>query len=326
MNINPKEIFSLADEQAFQNLALRMFDMQIKQNQVYRDFVKNAFPTNFQPEVLSQIPFLPISFFKQHRIACWPKKKEEICFLSSGTGGMSQSRHYVSDLSVYDESFLRAFELFYGPAKKIRILALLPAYLERKGSSLIYMVEKLIKISDHEQSGFYLNNLEELSRHLAEPTESKTLLIGVSFALLDLAEQFPQKLGNTIVMETGGMKGRRKEMIREELHESLCNAFGLNEIHSEYGMTELLSQAYSNGNGRFYCPPWMKVLIRDTNDPFTIFSRGKSGGINVIDLANINSCPFIATQDLGKRDPDGSFEVLGRFDESDVRGCNLMVI
>lgn len=241
---------------------------------------------------------------------------------------MSQSKHFVTDLSIYEESYLKAFEQFYGNIEDYTVLALLPSYLERDGSSLIYMVNDLIEKSKKEKSGFYLHNLDELAKNLLELDSKgeKVLLIGVSFALLDLLEKFQFKLKNTVIMETGGMKGRRKELIREELHTILCEGFGVSEIHSEYGMTELLSQAYSKGNGIFNCPPWMKILIRDTEDALSLLPKGKSGGINVIDLANVNSCSFIATQDLGKIHPNNTFEIIGRFDDSDVRGCNLMVL
>ncbi|HXC04234.1 MAG TPA: acyl transferase, partial [Bacteroidia bacterium] len=207
------------------------------------------------------------------------------------------------------------------------ILALLPSYLEREGSSLVYMADDLIRLSGHPSSGFYLRNRKELHTQLQrlEQAGQKTLLLGVTYALLDFAEEFPMQLKHTRVMETGGMKGQRKEMIREELHETLCRQLGLTSVHSEYGMTELLSQAYSMGQGRFHCPPWMKILIRDPNDPLSLCPPGKTGGINIIDLANIHSCSFIATQDLGKLHSDGSFEVLGRFDNSDLRGCNLLI-
>ncbi|MEO6849860.1 MAG: acyl transferase, partial [Mucilaginibacter sp.] len=248
-------------------------------------------------------------------------------FTSSGTTGMFNSRHLVTDLIWYEESFRKAFELFYGDIEDHCILALLPSYLEREGSSLIYLAEDLVKRSGNPDSGFYLYNHEDLFKQLKKQQEAKkpTLLIGVTFALLDFVEHCPIDFSQLIVMETGGMKGRRKEMIREELHQTLCKGFGVNAIHSEYGMTELLSQAYSKGDGIFNCPPWMKVIARDTNDPISTVEHGKTGGINVIDLANSNSCAFIATQDLGKVYADGSFEVLGRFDDSDVRGCNLLI-
>jgi hypothetical protein len=241
---------------------------------------------------------------------------------------MITSKHFVTDVSLYENSYNKAFAQFYGNIENYCVLALLPSYLERDGSSLIYMVEDLINRSNHQDSGFYLNNLEELSNKIIELENEgqNILLIGVTYALLDLIEYKKFNLKNTIIMETGGMKGKRKEMIREELHEQLCEGFGVSSIHSEYGMTELLSQAYSLGNGVFECPSWMQILIRDTEDALTYVDNGKTGGINVIDLANINSCSFIATQDLGKKNPNNSFEVLGRFDNSDIRGCNLMVI
>lgn len=255
-------------------------------------------------------------------------KKAELVFESSGTSGTDPSFHHVADASLYQKSFSTAFHHFYGNPAKYCILALLPAYLERSGSSLVYMMDQLITESKHPQSGFYLNNLEELSLILQKRNEDRTptLLVGVSFALLELAEKHPMILGeNSLVMETGGMKGRRKEMVRSELHEQLKMAFGLNTIHSEYGMTELNSQAYSKGDGIFQSPPWMKVVVRDPNDPLSLLPAGQSGGINIIDLANLNSCSFIATADLGKVFEDGSFEVLGRFDHSDIRGCNLLL-
>ncbi len=253
--------------------------------------------------------------------------KVETTFTSSGTTGMINSKHLVTDISWYEESFRRAFEIFYGDIKDYCILALLPSYLEREGSSLIYMAEDLVKRSANPDSGFFLYNHDELFQQIKKQQQIKrpTLLIGVTFALLDFVEQYPINFPELIVMETGGMKGRRKEMIREELHETLCKGFGVDAIHSEYGMTELLSQAYSKGNGIFNCPPWMKVITRDTNDPVSTLDTDKTGGINVIDLANINSCSFIATQDLGRVYKDGSFEVLGRFDNSDIRGCNLLI-
>jgi hypothetical protein len=240
---------------------------------------------------------------------------------------MINSRHLVTDVTWYEESFRRAFDLFYCDIQDYCVLALLPSYLEREGSSLIYMAEDLVKHSENPGSGFYLYNHGDLYAQLKKQQQSKkpTLLIGVTFALLDFIEQHPIDFPELIVMETGGMKGRRKEMIREELHETLCNGFGVNAIHSEYGMTELLSQAYSNGKGIFNCPPWLRIITRDTNDPMTLLDNDKTGGINVIDLANANSCSFIATQDLGRVYKDGSFEVLGRFDNSDIRGCNLLI-
>ncbi|HIC32010.1 MAG TPA: acyl transferase, partial [Flavobacteriaceae bacterium] len=252
----------------------------------------------------------------------------KITFSSSGTTGQVTSKHHVTNLKIYEDSFKKGFSHFYGNVEDYTILALLPNYLEREGSSLVYMVDHLIKDTKQPKSGFYLNNLDELKDTLLqlEQEGKQTLLIGVSFALLDLVERYQFSLKNTIIMETGGMKGKRKEMIREELHQVLKSGFGVNHIHSEYGMTELLSQAYSKGNGVFTCPPWMKILTRDTEDALTVFDTEKTGGINVIDLANVNSCSFIATQDLGRQLPNGNFEIIGRFDNSDIRGCNLMVL
>jgi hypothetical protein len=284
---------------------------------------------NIEPakiKAVNQIPFLPIEFFKSHAIISSPASVE-LTFTSSGTTGITTSSHFVTDVSWYTESFRSAFRLFYGDITNYTILALLPSYLEREGSSLIYMADDLIKQSNNPGSGFFLYNHDELYHQLKKQQQAKkpTLLIGVTFALLDFIENYTINFPELIVMETGGMKGRRKEMIREELHEQLCNGFGADAIHSEYGMTELLSQAYSKGNGIFNCPPWMKIITRDTNDPISILNDNKAGGINVIDLANINSCSFIATQDLGKIYADQSFEVLGRFDNSDIRGCNLLI-
>jgi len=268
--------------------------------------------------------FLPIEFFKTEQIICQGQAIEEI-FLSSGTTG-EQSKHLVSNIELYKSSFQKAFQLFYGDITDYCILALLPSYKEREGSSLIYMVDDLIKKSKHPQSNYYLNNYEELATTLKglENKKQKTILFGVTYALLDLAEVFPQKLEHAIIMETGGMKGQRKELLKEEIHSILKHSFATENIHSEYGMTELLSQGYSKGNNIFKTPPWMKILTRDVNDPLSIINN-KTGGINVIDLANIYSCPFIATQDLGRTFDDGSFSVLGRFNNADVRGCNLLV-
>ena len=319
-----KEIFDIKNDAEFEMLALSIFDYQMESNSIYAPYaaliLKGKAPNN-----IFEIPFLPISFFKTEQIICQGRAVEEV-FLSSGTSG-DQSKHLVSDISLYRESYLKAFELFYGDITQYCILSLLPNYREREGSSLIYMVDDLISKSKHEQSGFYLNDYESLSKRLQklEKEGQKTILFGVSYALLDLAEQFPQKLEHTIIIETGGTKGKRKEMLKEELHQNLKAAFSLDVIHSEYGMSELLSQSYSNGEGIFKSPPWKKVLIRDTNDPLSIIGDNKTGGINIIDLANIYSCPFIATQDLGKTFDDGTFTVLGRFDNSDLRGCNLLL-
>ncbi|RXP49331.1 acyl transferase [Lutibacter sp. HS1-25] len=311
----------------FEKSALEIFRFQAANNEVYKTFLSYLKCDVFGVNTIYEIPFLPIQFFKSHQIVASKNPVQEI-FLSSGTTGMQQSKHFVTDLAIYEESFRKGFDYFYGNIEKYTILALLPAYLERNGSSLIYMVNDLIEKSKKPASGFYLNNLDELAKTLVDLDQKgeKILLIGVSFALLDLVESYKFKLKNTIIMETGGMKGRRKELIREELHEILGEGFGVEKIHSEYGMTELLSQGYSKGNGLFECPPWMKILTRDTEDALTILPEGTSGGINVIDLANINSCSFIATQDLGKTYKNGTFEVLGRFDNSDIRGCNLLLL
>ncbi len=320
-------IFDIATTTAFEEMALTIFGMQYAENQVYREFCGYLNKRPADVRSLTDIPFLPNGFFKSKKIIS-KGKKSQIVFTSSGTTGSLTSKHLVSDLGVYEKSFRKAFAHFYGDISEYCVLALLPSYLEREGSSLIYMADDLIKKSGHWKSGFYLDNLKGLKDQLTqlEAAGTKTLLIGVSFALLDMVEKHPVKLQHTLIMETGGMKGRRKELIREELHQILKSGFGVSNIHSEYGMTELLSQAYSKGDGRFETPPWMKIMIRDTEDPLTFHPSEKTGGINVIDLANINSCTFIATQDLGKVHPDGSFEVLGRFDQSDVRGCNLMVL
>lgn len=325
--MNIISIFNIYNFTDFEKLSFEIFRFQAKNNLIYNEFLNHLAIDVTSVHKINQIPFLPIQFFKSHKVVSSKEKVQQI-FLSSGTTGDTQSKHYVTDLNIYKTSFRKGFEYFYGNIKDYTVLALLPSYLERDGSSLIYMVNDFIESSNCSKSGFYLNNLEELSDHLIEldKNNKKVLLIGVSFALLDFVEKFKFKLNNTIIIETGGMKGRRKELIKKELHRVLCDGFGVEEIHSEYGMTELLSQAYSKGNGLFKCPPWMKVIIRDTEDALTIFPDGKSGGINVIDLANINSCSFIATQDLGKTYANGTFEVLGRFDNSDIRGCNLMVL
>ena len=323
--MNKRQVFSFAGKQDFDQIALQIFRRQARDCAVYRDFVKWL---NIDPAYVSkieQIPFLPVEFFKSHQIVS-STEPAEVIFTSSGTIGITTSSHYVTDVSWYIESFRNAFKLFYGDVKNYTIAALLPSYLEREGSSLVYMADDLIRQSENADSGFFLYDNESLHKLLInqQKTEMPTLLIGITFALLDFIEQYPITFPELIVMETGGMKGRRKEIIREELHRQLCNGFGVSTIHSEYGMTELLSQAYSEGNGIFTCSPWMKIVTRDPNDPLTLL-KNQTGGINVIDLANINSCSFIATQDLGKVYEDGTFEVLGRFDNSDLRGCNLLV-
>ena len=321
------EVFSIQDDEDFTNVALKVFRHQFENNNIYRSFCDLLFVHYSDVKKVADIPFLPIQFFKTHSVISSSEKIQET-FTSSGTTGSITSSHLVTDLTVYRESYLKGFANFYGNIEDYVVLALLPNYLEREGSSLIFMVEDLIAKTKNSESGFYLNNLDELSEKLIalDKNGQKVLLIGVTFALLDLIEKQKFQLRNTIIMETGGMKGRRKELVREELHQLLSNGFGVEKIHSEYGMTELLSQAYSTGDGVFKCPNWMKIITRDTEDALTILPPRKNGGINVVDLANYNSCSFIATQDLGKVYENGSFEVIGRFDNSDIRGCNLMVL
>ena len=325
--ISQEAIFQINSKKEFEKITLKVFRHQYDANLVYQQFCNFLKKDKNNVKSVLDIPFLPIQFFKTHEILS-SQDVVQTTFTSSGTTGMQTSKHLVTDVSWYEESYRLAFSEFYGNIEDYCVLALLPSYLEREGSSLIHMVEDLITLSNHEDSGFYLNNYDELISKVIELDTSgqNVLLIGVTYALLDLIEMQNFQLKNTIIMETGGMKGKRKEMIREELHSLLCNGFGVSKIHSEYGMTELLSQAYSLGDGVFECPPWMQILIRDTEDALTYVAEGKTGGINVIDLANINSCSFIATQDLGKKQPNHSFEVLGRFDHSDIRGCNLMVL
>ncbi len=325
--ITPQNIFTISSQKEFEKIALKVFRYQHENNKVYREFCDFLNTDVQKVKSLEKIPFLPIQFFKSRDVLSSQDKIQET-FTSSGTTGMITSQHLVTDVSLYEQSYRLAFSNFYGNIEDYVVLALLPSYLERKGSSLIYMVKDLIEMTNNENSGFYLHNYDELIAKLIELDSSgqNVLLIGVTYALLDLIEKQNFQLKNTIIMETGGMKGKRKEIIREELHNILCNGFGVNSIHSEYGMTELLSQAYSMGNGIFECPSWMQILIRDTEDALTYVDYGKTGGVNVIDLANINSCSFIATQDLGKKYSNNSFEILGRFDNSDIRGCNLMVV
>ena len=325
--ISASDIFAISSQKQFEKIALKVFRHQYENNIVYREFCELLKTDSHKVKSLEQIPFLPIQFFKSHNVVSNTNIIQET-FTSSGTTGAVTSKHLVTDASIYEESYRKGFSQFYGNIEDYVILALLPSYLEREGSSLIYMVEDLIQLSNHSESGFYLHNHDELIKKLIELDHSgqNVILIGVTYALLDLIEKQQFQLQNTIIMETGGMKGKRKEMIREELHQQLCDGFGVSVIHSEYGMTELLSQAYSLGEGVFECPSWIQILIRDTEDALTYIPQGKTGGINVIDLANINSCSFVATQDLGKKNPNNSFEVLGRFDNSDIRGCNLMVM
>jgi phenylacetate-coenzyme A ligase PaaK-like adenylate-forming protein len=311
-------------------LALEIFHLQYQQTDTYKRYVDSLAINPEDINSIENIPFLPISFFKTHEVTT-TKFKPEIIFESSGTTGENTSRHLVKKLSLYQKSFTRTFNLFYGNPRQWCILGLLPGYLERKNSSLVAMANELIQKSENTYSGFYLHNHEKLYQALVhnEIMEQPTLLIGVTFSLLDFAEKYSIKLQHTTVMETGGMKGRREEITREEVHRFLQEKLGVGVIHSEYGMTELLSQAYSKGNGLFNCPPWMKVLVREYNDPFAITSKPKNekpvnGLINIIDLANLYSCCFIATDDVGKIHKNNSFEVLGRRDASDLRGCSLL--
>ncbi len=324
-------IFNLQSPFEFNEIARSLFRFQYKNNKIYHSFVDALGVSESKVYHPEQIPFLPVSFFKTHKIVTGDFT-EEVVFESSGTTGMETSRHYVADTDLYEQSFSRGLELFYGDLSKYVIFALLPSYLERKNSSLVYMVEKLLLKSNRQLGGFFLNELESLQQQLLEAKQRglKIMLFGVTFALLDMAESFPVHIPDAIIIETGGMKGRRKELTRMELHEQLCRSFGVSKIHSEYGMTELLSQAWSSGDGIFRCPPWMKVMIADTNDPLSFLETGRTGGINIIDLANFHSCSFISTQDLGRvfedeATGDLSFEVLGRFDNSDIRGCSLLV-
>lgn len=318
--------FASSDDD-FNAVSLEVFKFQLSHNEVYKDYVSSLKINPNTIQHYSQIPFLPIAFFKSKTIVCDQVMENSVCFSSSGTTGQVTSKHFVNDISVYEQSFNKGFELFYNSPNNYCILALLPNYLERTGSSLVYMFDQLIKASNHPKSGFYLNNLDELKATIEalKKAKQKTLLLGVTYALLDLAETGVVLTDDFTVMETGGMKGRRKELLKEELHQVLKQGLGIHTIHSEYGMTELLSQAYSKENGLFQCSPWMKILIRDVNDPFSYVKNQKSGGVNVIDLANINSCSFIETKDLGKITEGSYFEILGRFDNSDLRGCNLMI-
>ncbi|GAA0891018.1 acyltransferase [Fulvivirga kasyanovii] len=309
----------------FDELALNLFQYQATNNAIYKSFIENIGVQVNQIKEVEQIPFLPISFFKTQEVKAGSWEAQAV-FESSGTTGAVTSKHYVRDLDFYLFNCREVFTRFYGPLDQFHFLALLPSYLERSSSSLVYMADYFIKQSNSPQSGFYLNDYEGLIATIGSIKDGrKVVLLGVTFALLDLAEQYKPDLSGVIVMETGGMKGRRAEMIREELHSVLKDGLGIDRVHSEYGMTELLSQAYSTHDGVFQCPPWMKIILRDINDPFDLNIKRTSGGINVIDLANIDTCAFIETQDMGRVSKTGDFEVIGRFDNSDIRGCNLMV-
>jgi phenylacetate-coenzyme A ligase PaaK-like adenylate-forming protein len=313
---------------AFEKTALDVYAFQYANCETYRRFSDSLRRTPASVKSMLDIPFLPVELFKTQKIYS-STDEPQVTFTSSGTTGMQTSSHHVRSLHLYEESFLRGFDFAYGNPEGYTFLFLLPSYLERAGSSLVYMAEELRLHSRNPDSGYYIHNYSELSeklRALQRAGHSKVVLLGVTYALLDLAEQFPLDIPEVIVMETGGMKGKRKELTREELHATLKKAFNVQHIHSEYGMTELLSQAYSKGEGIFQCPAWMRILIRETSDPLSWAAEGKTGGVNIIDLANLYSCSFISTSDLGKTYADGSFEVLGRFDHSDTRGCNLLYV
>ena len=323
------KIFSVT-ESGFRRLALEVFHFQYEVNSVYNSYVNALGKTPSDVDEIEKIPFLPISLFKTDEIKTG-KFNAEVIFISSGTTQKINSQHHIKDVYIYIQSFTTAFKKTYGDPQEWCVLGLLPSYLEKGNSSLAYMVGDLIKQSQHPQSGFYLYDLEKLKETLfsLERADQKTLLIGVTYALLDFAEKYSIPLTNTIIMETGGMKGRREELTRMEVHDQLKKAFDKTEIHSEYGMTELLSQAYAKKEGRFQCPPWMKVLIRDDEDPLSVQRSASgvvSGAINIIDLANVYSCSFIATDDVGKLYSDKDFEVLGRMDGSDLRGCSLLTV
>jgi hypothetical protein len=321
-------IFALTEHNdvAFDRLALELFRFHAAENETYGTFIRHLGVQVDDVRTVDRIPFLPIELFKRHIIGVFNAPPDAV-FVSSGTTNSERSHHHVAHLSVYDRSLSACFRLFFGNPKDYCILALLPSYIERSNASLVHMARRLIEQSGHPDNGFYLDRLTTLSKLLQKNSSKgqRTLLIGVTFALLDLAERHPSLLANCTVIETGGMKGRRREMLREEVHEVLCKAFGQQSIASEYGMTELLSQAWSLGEGLFRTPPWMRVMVRESHDPLTNANRGR-GALNVIDLANLHSCPFIATQDLGEVHRDGSFTVLGRMDQAEMRGCNLMVL
>ncbi len=313
-------------ESTFEKTALAVFQYQAKANQVYAEYLRLLSIDPRKIQTLEQIPFLPIQLFKTHTIRSGEWISSTI-FSSSGTTGAQTSRHELRDASFYQQISLLGFETFYKKIAHYCVLALLPSYLERQGSSLVYMVKHFIDQSKYNESGFFLNDTEKLINRLEDCKEKNipTLLIGVSFALLDLAEVSPIDLRDTIIMETGGMKGRRKEITRQELHQALSKSFNVDSIHSEYGMTELFSQAYSKGKGIFYPSPSLRAFVREISDPFSYQKNGKTGVLNLIDLGNLDTCSFIATDDLGRMYSDGCFEILGRLDNSDLRGCNLML-
>ena len=324
MNYNNK-IFKIKSEKQFEYYAIKIFRMQYKLNPVYQLYCNLIGTSLNDVKKLDQIPFLPIEFFKTKKVKSF-KNSESKIFYSSSKTEINQSKHYIRDISIYKSSLLNSFSYFYGSPTKYNFLALLPMYIENSNSSIIFMVKELMNISNN--IGFFFTNEYELifeKLKFLEKSKKKTIIIGVSFALIDLIKFSKIKLKNTIVIETGGMKGRKKELIREEFHNKLKDRLGVSKIHSEYGMTELLSQSYSRGDGVFSSPPWMKIKIRDLNDPFKELSVNSSGGINVIDLANQESCSFISTQDQGKMISNNKFEVLGRIDGSEARGCSLLL-
>ena len=315
------EIFLIGSEAEFEREALRLFRHQAEHCAPYAEYVRLLGVEPSQVQRVEDIPMLPIEIFKSHKVYCG-EQEPQITFTSSATTGMVQSRHYVEDIALYERAFTEAFRHFYGDERECSIYALLPSYLEREGSSLVYMAERLI--AQCGGGGFYLHDYEKLLNDMSHDPNPK-ILLGVTYALLDLAENYAPKLENTVVMETGGMKGRRKELPKSELHKVLCSSFGVERIHSEYGMAELMSQAYSFGEGLFRAPRWMKVLVRDVNNPFARLKAGRRGGLDIIDLANRDSCAFISTQDMGICYDDGSFRIEGRISQSDIRGCNLLI-
>lgn len=324
--MNQNNLIRSYSNSEFEKTAIEIFKYQAKNTLVYKEYLNHIQCPIKEVHKLEQIPFLPISFFKTHQII-HQAKQSQLTFLSSGTTDFNRSKHLIASPQLYEMSFEKGFELFFGNIQDYTILALLPSYMEQQNSSLIYMMNQLIQKTGKQESGFYLHNYQELLEkiEILDKKGEKTLLVGVTYALLDLLEIKSFQLKNTIIMETGGMKGRRKEMIKKDLHHNLKKGFGVEKIYSEYGMTELQSQAYAMGDTLFTPTPWMKIMIREVEDPFTFLSHEKTGGMNVIDFANLFSCSFIETQDLGKTYANGTFEVLGRYDHSDIRGCNLMI-
>jgi phenylacetate-coenzyme A ligase PaaK-like adenylate-forming protein len=324
MAININDIFSIDSDKKFEELCLKIYKYQYNNNEIYNDYSNKLHKTPANVIQIEDIPFLPIEFFKTHKILC-NELSHQIIFTSSGTTGINTSKHYVADLSIYEKSFISSFRKYLCNEQDVIILGLLPSYLEREGSSLIYMVKKLIENSNNKLSGFFLNEFDKLENIIANNTDKKIILFGVSFALLDFGNFINQKLPHITIVETGGMKGQRKEITKQEMYATLKEQFGVSNINSEYGMTELLSQAYSQEDEKYTCPPWMKVLIREVNDPFSYETNGGGGGINVIDLANIHSCSFVETKDIGVKIDEHHFKVIGRMDNSDTRGCNTMI-